>query len=345
MTDRPNDRAGERGSGRAGDTAIPHPRARPLPQAGGAAAVPREGQTFDGVSLLSRYASFVKLPHTLFALPFAGVGAVLASYTHPTGVTWASIGWILVAFTAARFAAMGFNRVVDKHYDALNPRTQGRELPSGRLTSSQAGVSIAVAAAVFVFAAWELNPLCGWLAPVALGWTFFYSYTKRFTRWAHNVLGLSLGIAPVGAYLAVAGAWARPWYALVLLAAAVMFWVAGFDIIYALQDVDFDRSHGLHSLPARSGVRRALLLARLFHAASVLLFLGLGVLHLFPVHWLFLVGGAIMAVVLHFEHAILRRQDPERLDARVVDRAFFQANTAISVSFFVLTLLDRLLLG
>lgn len=332
-----NDRAGERGSGGAGD--------QPLPHSTGAAAVAREGQTFDGASLLSRYASFVKLPHTLFALPFAGVGAILASYTHPSGVTWASIGWILVAFTAARFAAMGFNRIVDKHYDALNPRTQGRELPSGRLTTSQAAVSVAVAAAVFVLAAWQLNPLCGWLAPLALAWTLFYSYTKRFTRWAHNVLGLSLGIAPVGAYLAVAGTWSQPWYALVLLAAAVMFWVAGFDIIYALQDVDFDRSHGLHSLPSRSGVRRSLLLARLFHAASVLLFLGIGVTRRFPVHWLFLAGGAIMAVVLHLEHAMLRRQDPERLDLRVVDRAFFQANTVISVSFFLLTLLDRLLLG
>lgn len=183
----------------------------------------REGQTFGGASLAARYASFVKLPHTLFLLPFAGVGAILGSYTNPGGVSWRSVLWILLAFAAARFAAMGFNRIVDRRWDALNPRTAGRELPSGRLTATQAAGAVVVAAVVFEAAAWQLNALCGWLAPVALAWIFFYSYTKRFTSWAHNVLGLSLAIAPVGAYLAVAGAWSRPWYVLLVLAAAVMY--------------------------------------------------------------------------------------------------------------------------
>ncbi|HWV56601.1 MAG TPA: 4-hydroxybenzoate octaprenyltransferase, partial [Longimicrobiales bacterium] len=242
-------------------------------QGSASGAAVREGQTFAGDSLLARYASFVKLPHTLFALPFAGVGAVLASYTHPEGVTWSAVAWIVLAFTAARFAAMGFNRIVDRRWDALNPRTRLREIPSGRLSVRQAAAAVAVASAVFVFAAWQLNPLCAALSPLALAWVFGYSFTKRFTSWSHHVLGLALGIAPAGAYLAVTGAWSEPWYMLPLLSAAVMLWVAGFDIIYSVQDADFDRAHGLHSLPARLGVRRALGLARLFHAAAVLLFL------------------------------------------------------------------------
>ncbi|MGH7461170.1 MAG: UbiA family prenyltransferase, partial [Longimicrobiales bacterium] len=150
-----------------------------------------------GPSLAARYASFVRLPHTLFALPFAGVGAILASYGQPQNLTVARTLWIVVAFTAARFAAMGFNRIVDRQFDAVNPRTQLRELPSGRLSLLQAAGAVAVAVVVFVFAAFRLNALCGWLSPLALAWTFFYSYTKRLTYWSHWVLGLALGIAPV----------------------------------------------------------------------------------------------------------------------------------------------------
>jgi len=301
----------------------------------------REGQTFGGSSLAARYASFVKLPHTLFLLPFAGVGAILGSSANPGGVSWRSVLWIVLAFAAARFAAMGFNRIVDRRWDALNPRTAGRELPSGRLTLAQAVGGVAVVAVAFVVAAWQLNTLCGWLAPIALAWIFFYSYTKRFTPWAHNVLGLSLAIAPVGAYLAVTGAWSRPWYVLIVLAAAVMFWSAGFDIIYSLQDIDFDRAQGLYSLPARKGVRVAVLLARTFHALAVVCFVLLSVIESATLHAFYLAGAALAAVVLLHEHRMVARMG-EKLDLKVIDRAFFHANVAVSSMFFVFTLLDRI---
>jgi 4-hydroxybenzoate polyprenyltransferase len=303
----------------------------------------QEGQTYGGSSLAARYASFVKLPHTLFALPFAGVGALLASYAYPAGLTFATAGWIVLAFTAARFAAMGFNRIVDRRWDTLNPRTAARELPAGRLTLSQAVTAVAAAAATFVLAAWMLNPLCGWLSPVALFWIFFYSYTKRFTPYAHHVLGLALGIAPAGAFLAVSGVWPEPWYALPVLAAAVMFWVAGFDVIYAVQDAEFDRRHGLHSLPARFGPHAALRLARVFHATSFLLFAGIGLGRLFPVGPLFLGGVVVMAALLVWEHRVIGGGDPAALDLQRVDRAFFHANVAVATSFFLFTLADRIL--
>jgi 4-hydroxybenzoate polyprenyltransferase len=301
-----------------------------------------EGQTYRGASLAARYASFVKLPHTLFALPFAGVGAVLASHTHAAAVTIGAIGWIVLAFTAARFAAMGFNRIVDRELDSQNPRTSARELPAGRLTLSQAATAVVVAAALFVLAAWMLNPLCGWLAPLALAWLFFYSYTKRFTSYSHHVLGAALGIAPAGAYLAIAGEWSQPWFALPVLVGGVTFWVAGFDVIYAVQDEAFDRRTGLHSLPARYGAARALRLARLFHAAACALFASIAVFRLFPVGPLYAGGVAVLAALLIFEHRIIGG-DPERLDLPRIDRAFFHANVAVSSSFFLFTLMDRLL--
>ena len=304
----------------------------------------REGQTYASTSLAARYASLVKLPHTLFALPFAGVGAILASYRYPDNVTVAAIGWIVLAFTAARFAAMGFNRIVDRRFDALNPRTARRELPAGTLSLTQAVIAVIVAAAVFVLAAFMLNPLCGTLAPIALGWIFFYSYAKRFTRWAHLVLGLSLGIAPVGAYLAIAGAWPQPWYAPVVLALGVMFWVSGFDIIYALQDIEFDRRIGLHSVAAKYGERKALALARAAHLAAVVAFLSLALFQLFPVHGFYLGGVAVMAGLLVYEHRVVRSGGGP-LDLPRIDRAFFRANIAVSMSFFAFTLLDRIARG
>ena len=300
-----------------------------------------EGQTFRGVSLMARYASFVKLPHTLFALPFAGVGAVLASWAHPERVTWLAVLWIAMAFTAARFAAMGFNRIADRVLDAENPRTRSRELPSGRLTVRQAWVSVVMASALFIFAAAQLNPLCGILSPVALAWIFFYSYTKRFTAWAHYVLGLSLGIAPVGAYLGIAGTWPAPWYALPIVAAAVMFWVAGFDVIYAIQDIDFDRKRGLHSLAARYGTNRALGFARLLHAISVVLFLSVRIFALFPVGALYTTGVILMAVLLLYENRVARSAIGSTIDMRRIDRAFFLVNVTVSIVLFTLTLLDR----
>ncbi|NJD09547.1 MAG: 4-hydroxybenzoate octaprenyltransferase [Gemmatimonadetes bacterium] len=291
--------------------------------------------------MAARFASFVKLPHTFFALPFAGVGAILASHRYLGNVSFAALVWIVVAFTAARFAAMGFNRIADREHDALNPRTAQRELPAGRLTLPQAAGAVVLAAAFFVFAAWQVNPLCGWLSPVALAWILGYSFTKRFTGLAHHVLGLSLGIAPVGAYLAIAGQWAAPWFALPVVAAAVMFWVAGFDTIYAVQDLEFDRRHGLHSIPARHGAPAALALARTFHALAFLLFASLR--WLFPVGELYLLGVLVGAGLLVYQHAVVRGIDPADLDLPRIDRAFFHANVGVSTTIFVATLLDRLL--
>ncbi|CAN5718086.1 putative 4-hydroxybenzoate polyprenyltransferase [soil metagenome] len=304
-----------------------------------------EGQTLAGTSLAARYASFVKLPHTLFALPFAGVGVILASYTYADRMSVGTVGWILLAFTAARFAAMGFNRIVDRRWDALNPRTARRELPAGTLTLTQATVAVVASAVTFVFAAWLLNPLCGMLSPVALAWILCYSYTKRFTAYAHHVLGLALGIAPAGAYLAVSGVWPEPWYALPVLAAAVMFWVAGFDVIYALQDLDFDRAHGLRSMPARVGTQRALRRARLYHGVAFALFAGFGVLGMLGVGPLFLGGVLVMAGLLVYEHRLIGDGDQARLDSARMDRAFFHANIGVSTSFFVFTLIDRIVTG
>lgn len=309
---------------------------------GATSSAPKEGQVFAGRSLAVRYASFVKLPHTLFALPFAGFGAVLASYRYAGNIGLPTVVWILIAFTAARFAAMGFNRIVDRALDAANPRTRMRELPAGRLTIAQAWGAVIGASIVFVVAAWLLNPLCGMLAPVALLWVFFYSYTKRFTAVAHHVLGLALGIAPVGAYLAVSGVWTDPWYALPILAAAVMFWVAGFDVIYALQDIAFDRAHGLRSIPAAVGMRRAIMLARVFHALSVLCFVLLWALALFAVGVWYLAGLGFMVALLLYEHGVVQAGG-EDIDLPRIDRAFFRANIGVSTAIFVLTLVDRLL--
>src|SRR5947199_4128874 len=213
---------------------------------------PREGQTFEhrGSRVLV-YANFVKLPHTLFALPFALVGVVLASYH--AQVNWTVLGWIVLAFTAARFAAMGFNRIVDREIDGRNPRTKQREIPSGALRVAEAVGAVTIASLVFIYAAWRLNTLCAVLSPVALAWVFFYSYTKRFTRWCHLVLGVGMSIAPVGGYLAVTGAWSEPSWMLIALALAVATWGGGFDVLYALQDVDFDKSERLFSLPVAFG--------------------------------------------------------------------------------------------
>jgi 4-hydroxybenzoate polyprenyltransferase len=302
-----------------------------------------EGQIFSGSSLFARYASLVKLPHTLFALPFAGLGAVLASYRSDRRLTPGAVLWIAIAFTAARFAAMAFNRIVDRHYDARNPRTRQREIPSGAMSVRQAVSSVIVMSLVFGYAAWRLNPLCAALAPLALAWVFFYSYTKRFTRLAHHVLGLALGIAPVGGYLAISGEWSQPWYALPVLAAAVMFWVAGFDTIYSIQDIDFDRVEGLHSIAARLGSARAVALARTFHALAVALFLAIWALHLFPVGFVYLSGVGAMIGLLIYENWTVRKAEAHGLDLRLIDRAFFRANIAVSISLFALTLIDRLL--
>jgi 4-hydroxybenzoate polyprenyltransferase len=294
----------------------------------------REGQTFGGTSRLVRYANFVKLPHTLFALPFALVGVTIASYVKEVRVV--DIAWVAIAFTAARFAAMGFNRIADRHIDALNPRTSARELPSGAMSVREATLAVVSASAIFIGAAWMLNPLCFALSPIALGWVLFYSYTKRFTRFAHLALGVGMSIAPVGGYLAVTGAWSRPWWVLVALAAAVMSWGGGFDIFYALQDIDFDRANGLHSLPARHGLAPAIRIARVLHLLTVamLTLVGIGI----GAGALYWAGVAVVALLLIYEHSLVRPTDLSRIDA-----AFFTMNGVLSVTFFGFVLVGRVL--
>jgi 4-hydroxybenzoate polyprenyltransferase len=298
----------------------------------------REGQTFGGTSRLSTYASFVKLPHTVFALPFALVGVIIASYRH--AISWATLGWVVLAFTAARFAAMGFNRIVDREYDARNPRTQMRELPRGALSVREAWIAVVIAAAVFVAAAGALNRLCLALSPIALAWVFFYSLTKRFTRFAHLALGLGMSIAPVGGYLAVTGRWSEPWWLLCVLATAVVTWGAGFDVLYALPDIAFDREHGLHSIPAALGERGAIAVARGLHAMTLLSLslVGVGAFQGDSMaSVLFWAGVLVVAVLLLYEHSLVKPGDLSRLDA-----AFFTMNGVISLLLFGFVLAGRL---
>jgi 4-hydroxybenzoate polyprenyltransferase len=292
----------------------------------------REGQTLAGNSLFARYLNFVRLPHTVFALPFALIGVLAASIRAP--VTVRMVVLVVIAFTAARWVAMGFNRIADREYDAANPRTRGREIPRGALTLRQAWVSVAAAAALFLGSAALLNPLCMALAPVALGWILAYSLAKRFTWWTHLWLGMSLAIAPVGGYLAVTGRWSDPGWVLLAITVGVATWVAGFDIFYALPDEDFDRRAGLKSLVVRFGERRSILLAKLLHGITIpavaLFGLGAG----FGI-W-FLSGVAVAAIILAYEHQLVKPGDLSRLNA-----AFFTMNGVISVILFLFTLVDR----
>lgn len=296
----------------------------------------REGQTFAGETRLARWLSFVKFPHTVFALPFALVGVTFASRLAP--VTLGALGWVVLAFTAARWVAMAVNRIVDREYDARNPRTAAREIPRGVIAVRDAWLSVLVAGALFVWAAGRLNPLCLALSPVALAWVSFYSFTKRFTRYAHLVLGLGLAIAPVGGFLAVTGAWSTPWWMLLVLAAAVMTWSGGFDILYALPDVAFDRAQGLHSIPAAIGVSRAIGVARALHLVTVAA-LAL-TLQVTGSGWLAWVGITLVATLLAYEHSLVAPEDLSRLNA-----AFFTMNGAISMTFLLFVLADRVWLA
>ncbi len=292
-----------------------------------------EGQMIAGGSRIVRYANFVKLPHTVFALPFALVGVTLASYHAP--VSYAVIGWVVLAFTSARFAAMGFNRIVDRVYDAKNPRTAMREIPSGTMGVKEAKLLVITAVLLFEFAAWNLNLLCYMLSPLALAWVLCYSFTKRFTRWSHLVLGLGLGIAPVGGYLAVTGIWSDPWWMLVALAGAVMCWTGGFDILYALQDIEFDRANGLHSLPAKVGAKESLVIARGLHVMTIVLLAAVG--YAAGEGMLYDVGLGVAAALLIFEHSLVHADDVSK-----VGKAFFTVNMALSATFFAFVLAQRL---
>jgi 4-hydroxybenzoate polyprenyltransferase len=293
----------------------------------------REGQTLRGAGILHRHANLVRLPHTIFALPFALVGVVLASYLAP--ITVADVVWVVVAFTSARFAAMGFNRIVDREIDARNPRTRSREIPSGTMGVREATIAVMMASVLFLIAAWQLNQLCLILAPVALAWVLFYSYTKRFTRWSHVVLGVGLSIAPVGGYLAITGHWSTPWWMLIALAAAVATWVGGFDMLYALQDVSFDRENGLYSVPSTFGEANALRIARAMHFATVLALAIAGVgAGAGP---LYFAGVVVDAALLLYEHSLVKVDDFSRLDA-----AFFTMNGVISIVFLGFVFTERM---
>ncbi len=272
----------------------------------------------------------IKWEHSIFALPFALCGAMLAAGGIPA---WRQLVWIVVAMVSARSAAMAFNRLADASIDASNPRTATRALPVGQLTPAFVSAFVVVSCGIFVVAAWQLNRLTLMLSPVALAVILLYSYTKRFTRWSHLVLGLALGIAPAAAWIAVRGSLDPR---ILLLTAAVTFWVGGFDVIYACQDYDYDRTHGLHSVPRYLGIKNAMVVARLFHLVMLGLLVSLVVT--FGLGKLTIVGVVLVAALLIYEHQLVRHDDLSRLNA-----AFFTMNGVISVVFFAFLAGDLLL--
>lgn len=299
----------------------PHPR------------IPMDGQVIAGEHVVVRFLNLVKFPHTLFALPFALVGVVAASRQAP--VTPRLVGLVVLAFTSARWAALAFNMIADLRFDRANPRNAKRELARGALTVRQAWASILIAAVLFFWSAWEINPLCFALSPVAFAWILGYSLAKRWFDFTQLWLGLSLAIAPVGAYLAVVGHWSTPWWVLCTIGLAVTAWVAGFDIFHALPDEEFDKAHRLHSTVTRLGKRQALRLARVLHGATIPLLAVFGWGAGFG-SWYF-VGVTVAAALLAWEHRLVRADDVSR-----VGPAFFQWNAILSATVFLSALIDRL---
>lgn len=281
---------------------------------------------------ISALLEMIKFSHTIFAFPFALFGVVLASLAGNELPGVGQVFWICVAMVGARSGAMGLNRLIDAQIDAENPRTAARHIPAGKVLRSEAWLFILVSLSIFLFAAWMLNPLCLMLAPVAIGLFVLYAYCKRFSHYAHIVLGVCLASAPIGAYIALRG---RLDWPVVALALAVLFWVAGFDIFYALQDFEFDVERGLHSVPSRLGLGKSFLLVRIFHGLMLLFLLlvlpgsGLG--------WIYFAGVLVVAGLLLYEHSLVKPDDLTKLDA-----AFFNMNGYISVTIFVFALADAL---
>jgi len=279
---------------------------------------------------LLTYLSFVRFSHTVFALPFALTGALLAWRTEP--FSWPQVFWISVCMVSARSAAMGFNRLVDARFDALNPRTSMRELPRGAMSMTEAAVFVAVSSAAFVYGAARLSTLCLLLSPVALVIVFWYSLAKRYTSYTQLFLGLAMAVAPVGGWIAAGGRQGlEPW----LLGLAIGLWVGGFDILYACQDVEFDRQHGLRSIPVRFGVGAAILLSRLMHVATVVAMAALWRVADLPL--LYLAGVAVVACLLAFEQSLVREGDLSQ-----VKRAF-DLNGYVGIIYFAATALSLFL--
>jgi 4-hydroxybenzoate polyprenyltransferase len=276
------------------------------------------------LSRIRTYASFVRFSHSVFALPFALTGALLATRHAP--LTWGRVAWIIVAMIGARSAAMGFNRLADARYDALNPRTAMRELPSGAMTTKEAVAFVVFSGAVFVLAAWKLGPICVALSPVALAIVFWYSIAKRYTTYTELFLGLAMAVAPIGGWLAAGGrgGW-EPW----LLGLAIGAWVGGFDVLYACQDLAFDRVHGLRSIPVRFGIRGALLISRALHVVAVVALASLAAI--VPLGPVYLGGVAIVGLLLAYEQSLVRETDLSQV------KKAFDLNGYVGMLYFVMT--------
>jgi 4-hydroxybenzoate polyprenyltransferase len=279
------------------------------------------------MSKLTTYLSFVRFSHSVFALPFALTGALLAWRDHP--FSWAQVAWIIVCMVSARSAAMGFNRLADADHDALNPRTKMRELPRGVMSRAEAIAFVVLASAVLIYGASRLNSICFMLSPVALAIVFWYSLAKRYTAYTQLFLGLAMAVAPVGGWLAAGGRGGiEPW----LLGLAIGLWVGGFDILYACQDLDFDRGYGLRSIPTRFGVTRSIQLSRAMHVATVIAMAALWRVADLPP--LYLVGVAIVAALLAYEQSLVSDDDLSQ-----VKRAF-DLNGYVGIVYFLATALS-----
>lgn len=276
------------------------------------------------VSRIATYLSFVRFSHSVFALPFALTGALLAARQHP--VSWAHVGWIIAAMVAARSAAMGFNRLVDARFDALNPRTAMREIPRGAMSATEASLFVGVFSALFVGISFQISWLCGVLSPLALAIVFWYSLAKRYTAYTQAFLGLAMAVAPVGGWLAAGGrgGW-EPW----LLGLAIGLWVGGFDVLYACQDLEFDRAQGLNSIPVRFGLQRSLLISRLMHVATIVTMAVLG--WVAGLGTIYQVGVCMVAVLLAYEQSLVSATDLSQV------KKAFDMNGYVGIVYFLVT--------